>query len=321
MASASRLCTRRASISWHFNQRSCINQVRTFALSRFPQRRTGTSRETRRVLPPTEKPKTGPYPQHESTPSEEESQLWHTSSRPPASNPETGLRRLLMDNDTLVIERHIEMLNIFVGFEQSNKYAISNEQGVPLGYIAEEPGGLLKTFYRQVFATHRSFRAVILDLDGSPILWLRRPFAWINSRMFVQRLKHLNEYTSEGEPILDTFAEVQQLWHPWRRRYDLFLRQSHHRILSTTSEAQPEPEPSVFNQVAKVDEGILAWNFRLNDARSEEIAHVQRAFRGFGREIFTDTGKPTDSPAQIPDFIVYRPISRTFHPKARRGAK
>ncbi|KAJ8496427.1 hypothetical protein ONZ45_g12451 [Pleurotus djamor] len=75
------------------------------------------------------------------------------------------------------------MLNVFVGFEQSNKYTISNEHGTPLGYIAEEPGGFLKTFSRQMLATHRPFRALVMDLAGSPILWVRRPFAWINSRI------------------------------------------------------------------------------------------------------------------------------------------
>lgn len=45
--------------------------------------------------------------------------------------------------------------------------------------------------------------------------------------MFVQRLNDVTAYTSAGEPILDTFAEVQQIWHPWRRRYDLFIRFVH----------------------------------------------------------------------------------------------
>lgn len=52
--------------------------------------------------------------------------------------------------------------------------------------------------------------------------------------MFVQRLKEYTEYTPDREPILDTFGEVQQIWHPWRRRYDLFVRLvSHRRILMT----------------------------------------------------------------------------------------
>ena len=154
------------------------------------------------------------------------------------------------------------MLNIFVGFEQSNRYVISahprsfsvlyppidysivaNENEDVLGYIAEEPRGLLSMFSRQLFRTHRPFRALVMDRFGSPILWvsttfssqfvcfcihlraqLRRPFSWINSRMFVQKLHEDALYTAEGEPVLDTFAEVQQRWHLWRRRYDLFLR-------------------------------------------------------------------------------------------------
>lgn len=42
--------------------------------------------------------------------------------------------------------------------------------------------------------------------------------------MLVSRLKDLHEYTVDKEPVLDSFAEVQQRWHLWRRRYDLFLR-------------------------------------------------------------------------------------------------
>jgi hypothetical protein len=41
-----------------------------------------------------------------------------------------------------------------------------------VGYIAEEEKGLLATISRQAFATHRPFRAVIMDASGSPILWV-----------------------------------------------------------------------------------------------------------------------------------------------------
>ncbi len=53
---------------------------------------------------------------------------------------------------------------------------------------------------------------------------LRRPFAWINSRMFVQRIRNSSELELDAEPTHDIFGEAQQVWHPWRRRYDLFLR-------------------------------------------------------------------------------------------------
>ncbi|KAF7793094.1 hypothetical protein EIP86_004201 [Pleurotus ostreatoroseus] len=210
------------------------------------------------------------------------------------------------------------MLNIFAGFEQANRYAITNEYDETLGYIAEEPRGFLSMFSRQLFRTHRPFRALVMDSEGSPTLWLRRPFAWINSRMYVQRLKDYKEYDDSGEPVLDTFAEVQQRWHLWRRRYDLFLRDEPYqdRILSTAAEVQPEPpvETESFRQFAKIDQGFLAWHFTLLDARGEEIASVDRTFRGIGREVFTDTGRyyirfgprprdPTDETPQRPTVL------------------
>lgn len=169
----------------------------------------------------------------------------------------------------------------------------ANEEGDTLGYIAEEPRGFLATFGRQILRTHRPFRALVMDSAGTPILWLRRPFAFINSRMFVQRLKDFNEYTPEGEPVLDTFAEVQQRWHLWRRRYDLFFREDPRRILTVATEPQPQPETELFQQLARVDEGLLAWDLRLRDASGHEFASIRRAFRGFGRELFTDTGDNT----------------------------
>jgi len=107
--------------------------------------------------------------------------------------------------------------------------------------------------------------------------------------MFVQRLKNLSDREiTANEPVLDAFAEVQQRWHLWRRRYDLFIRLGPRRILSLVSDPQPEPEPESYHQMAKIDEPFLAWDFVLRDARGKELASVSRAFRGFGREVCTD---------------------------------
>jgi hypothetical protein len=66
------------------------------------------------------------------------------------------------------------MLNIFVGFEQANKYAITNENGDSVGFIAEEDQGILSMFRRQMFRTHRPFRAVVMDRGGNPLLLVRQ---------------------------------------------------------------------------------------------------------------------------------------------------
>ncbi|KAI0306548.1 Scramblase-domain-containing protein [Multifurca ochricompacta] len=281
--------------------------IRFFALSRFPQRRLpsgGRIRQrtpavTQRVHPSASATEHPNSQKHESsfgfdgfdTP---HSTLPEENKRPPVSNPELGLKRLLQNN-SLVVTRQLEMLNIFIGFEQTNKYVISNEVGETLGFIAEEPRGLLASFSRQILRTHRPFRAVIMDHEGKPVLWIRRPFAWINSRMHVQRLKDWHEHTTTGEPVLDTFGEAQQRWHLWRRRYDLFSV-TLERILSNPS----EPEPDRFAQFAKIDEGFWAWHFTVRGSHGEELASISRAFRGFGREIFTDTGQYTVNFTPLP---------------------
>ena len=49
---------------------------------------------------------------------------------------------------------------------------IANEAGETLGYIAEEPRGFFSMFSRQIFRTHRPFRALVMDRFGDPILWV-----------------------------------------------------------------------------------------------------------------------------------------------------
>lgn len=47
-----------------------------------------------------------------SQPEQEESPLWQASQRPPASDPEEGLHRLLMDNDLLVVTRYAHYITL-----------------------------------------------------------------------------------------------------------------------------------------------------------------------------------------------------------------
>lgn len=118
----------------------------------------------------------------------------------------------ILGQSALVIGRQLEMLNIFLGYEQANKYVIYHPRTAqPLGYILEEAQSLSSMLLRQIARTHRPFNATVIDCSGQIIMKLRRPFQFINSRLFVS-----NEY---DEPI----GEVQQRWHLLRRRYDLIL--------------------------------------------------------------------------------------------------
>jgi len=84
---------------------------RSFALSRFPDRGAPSGGRTR-PRPPTQRirPAQGGYPdtlaQDETKSDTSSSPLWEESQRPPASNPEDGLKRLLQNN-TLVVTRSV----------------------------------------------------------------------------------------------------------------------------------------------------------------------------------------------------------------------
>ena len=107
--------------------------LRNYALSRFPDRTVGVARARQTQSKRANTP-------HEKESLDDESRVWHTTERPPASDPEEGMHALLMGHKALIVERfvviafcfkakyyfrQIEMLNIFIGFEQCNKYTIS----------------------------------------------------------------------------------------------------------------------------------------------------------------------------------------------------
>ncbi|KAG8990212.1 hypothetical protein FRB90_001851 [Tulasnella sp. 427] len=268
---------------------------RSYALSRYPERGSGSRLHRPKPTSTISRPKSPPepiYPASEQTIEQNELLM--------GQNPDSGGLEKLLANDMLVVTRfvqpgyavvartltvyhkpcrQIEMLNIFMGFEVANRYAINDVHGNVLGYIAEEERGFFGTVARQAFKTHRAFRSVIMDVNGTPILWIHRPFSWINSRLFVQRtLSDINKKTGEEETSHVNFGVARQEWHPWRRKYHLFLGQ---------------PEHGEFQQFAQVDSGFLAWDFFLQNEGDVNIGSIRKGWTGLGREFFTDTSQYT----------------------------
>lgn len=126
---------------------------------------------------------------------------------------------------------------------------------------------MIQTIVRQILLTRRSFNADILDSKGQVVLKIRRPIKWfLNSEIRV--------YNAKDELL----GEVKQVWHLWRRQYELFIgyiviRLNHRKT-----------------QFAEIDTGFLGWDFHLVDEKGHHLASVNREFGGFAREIFTDTG-------------------------------
>jgi len=80
----------------------------SYTLSRFPRKRPvgpGRSREILKSISPSKKDPSQDGSQGIDIPSTKELPVWYASQLPSVSNAEEGLQRLLMQNETLIIER------------------------------------------------------------------------------------------------------------------------------------------------------------------------------------------------------------------------
>lgn len=237
-----------------------------------------------------------------------------------ANHPSTSL----LEQSGIVVQRQIEMMNVFLGFEQANRYVIMDPQGNHIGYMAEHDGGIAKTMGRQWFRTHRAFMVHVFGRDGQEVLRFHRPFSWINTRIRVYDPVELAPglTTSSATGIAKSNAvadavmnqrisdlkleemrvigEAHSEWAPMRRKYNLFLAHELPNAQEVGTEPVPQDLPGPqqrqakredhFAQFAYIDERFLSWDFSLKGADGRLIGSVNRNWGGLGREMFTDTG-------------------------------
>ncbi|CAK7894090.1 hypothetical protein CAAN1_02S01090 [[Candida] anglica] len=196
-------------------------------------------------------------------------------SVPPNENglitPEDPIYDILKE-PTLVIERKMEMMNLFLGFEQANKYVIMNSTGQQIGYMEEKDMGILKMIGRQFFRLHRPFELEVFNNYGDSLMTIKRPFSFINSH--IKAL--LPGYDPNGNLMHEVIGESVQSWHLWRRRYNLFKLDD-----DVTDE---------YNQYGAIDAPFLSFDFPVKNDVGDVIGSVDRNWVGLGREMFTDTG-------------------------------
>ncbi|QEU62678.1 Aim25 [Kluyveromyces lactis] len=172
----------------------------------------------------------------------------------------------ILNEPTIIIERQIEMMNVVLGFEQANKYAIMDVMGNRIGYMQERDFGFFKAITRQIYRLHRPFTVDVFDNYGNVLMTIERPFSFINSH--IKAILPDENRTLVGESV--------QNWHLWRRRYELFQREYEN--------------PSEFTQFGNIDAPFLSFEFPVMDENNKIIAGCDRNWVGIGRELFTDTG-------------------------------
>lgn len=76
----------------------------------------------------------------------------------------------MVSQPCLVMERQMEMMNVFLGFEQQNRYAVLDINGHHLGYMEEDGFGFSKVILRQITRLHRPFSVRVLDRQGQHVM-------------------------------------------------------------------------------------------------------------------------------------------------------
>lgn len=180
----------------------------------------------------------------------------------------------ILSQPTLIIERRIEYMNLFLGIEQANKYALYDAMGAQIGWLIERDFGIGKMIMRQITRLHRPFTVDVLDMHGNLMLTIKRPFSFINSHIkAILPTSEIDERAADIDPEGLVVGESVQSWHLWRRRYNLFKSQE-----------------GAFTQFGAIDTGFLRWEFPVFDKDGLVYGAVSRNFGGLFREALTDTG-------------------------------
>ncbi|KAL6950945.1 hypothetical protein ACO0QE_000227 [Hanseniaspora vineae] len=192
-----------------------------------------------------------------------------------------AMQSRIFTEPTIVIRREIEMMNLFLGYEQVNKYSVCDVEGYEIGRIDEDDSlggrGFLNLINRQLLRTRRPFSLDIWDhaMPGVKLGSVNRGFKFINSHVQC----HIGNTASN-----DIVAGVsRQVWAPLRRKYDLYAVES--PVTNTLGQEQTD-----LSQFGAINTMFLGWDFRVQDQQGLVIGGCDRSFGGFGREIFTDTG-------------------------------
>ena len=89
----------------------------------------------------------------------------------------------LASANILVVTQKKEWGEILSGFETRNRYVVRSELGNEIYYAAEESGSLLARWFLRAL---RPFTIVVMRTDGSPVLYLKRPFRFFFHELNVQ---------------------------------------------------------------------------------------------------------------------------------------
>lgn len=154
------------------------------------------------------------------------------------------------------IKQKKEWGEILTGFETRNRYAILDDQGVEIGFAAEEGGGMGAVLARGFLGNARACTIHITNQRGEVVGTGRKPF-----RLFFYEME-----AWDGDRHIGTV----------KRRFSIL-----HRIFSVMDQAG--------NEIMRIKSPFLKlWTFKLLVGENEEVGRISKKWSGMMKEMFTD---------------------------------
>lgn len=154
----------------------------------------------------------------------------------------------------VVVRQIVEGVELVSDFEGRNKYKFSTPKGMPLAHAEEENTGFAGAVFRNLLKMGRPFNMGISVLNTPEIIWLKRRFEFILSRI---------EVSDEDKPI----GTVEQRFSILKRKYDLNSHLTPRKLKITGSLFKP-------------------WTFDIT-ADGRPVASIKKKWSGLLKEAFT----------------------------------
>ena len=152
----------------------------------------------------------------------------------------------------LVVRQEVEPLEVFTGFETSNRYSVMTPQGDTLLYAYEESGWLGRQFLR----THRPLTLRGVDNERRPVFAASRAFFWF--------LSHLDVRDGDDRPL----GSLHRRFSVLRRRFSL--------------------EDSGGRLIGEITGSPFRRNTFILERQGREMARITKQWSGILKEAFSD---------------------------------
>jgi len=179
-------------------------------------------------------------------------QLKGGADQPAGAAPASGN---LLDVPEIVIKQQVEGLELMTDFEGRNRYQFETPQGRALASAEESDTGMMGAITRNMFTSRRPFTMGISVLNTAEIIWLKRRFEWIFSRIEVS--------DDNNQPV----GTIQQKFGLLHRKY---------RLAAYTSDRTLYIQGPIFKP----------WTFYVSDG-DRQVALITKKWSGLFKEAFS----------------------------------